>query len=254
MRGENDPWMFHQANPATSAAGSSLLGDLLDGDARPSTLARATFPIVSPTMDELAQQTKARMRVRRVGRHRDARAGREADRSGRRTPRRIPVTGLCTPAAEAYAGQQISYLQLGDGQSITLSLADCNAEFNPTPPTPTAGDGSLPPGPTVGGNCPPATGTGGTGGAGGGGGRQPGTGGAGGDTTMGSLSTDAGTDPGAYGGGGGGCGCALPGRGPTPGAITLVVALAIAVAGRRRRGKTQASCAMRPSLSGRSMR
>jgi len=249
MRGEDDPWMFHQANLRDLGGGQSLITAFLDA-VLAKYAARATFPIASPTMDELAQQTKARMAFDASG------VSATLEPGGKLTVQvtrgaTIPVTGLCTPAAEAYAGQHISYLQLGDGQSVTLSLADCNADFNPTPPAPAAGDGSLPPGPTVGGNCPPGTGTGGTGGTGGGG--DAGAGGAGGDTTTGSLSTDGGTDPGAYGGGGGGCGCALPGRGPTRGAITLVVALAIAVAARRRR-TTQASCAMRPSLSGRSMR
>jgi MYXO-CTERM domain-containing protein len=223
--------------------------------------ARATFPIVSPTMDELAAKVKARMALDASGVTATIQPG------GKLTVQAapaavIPVTGLCTPGAEAYAGQQISYLSLGDGESITLSLADCNADFVPTP---AASDGSLPPGPTVGGNCPPPTGTGGSGGAdgtGGAGGSQgtggaggsEGTGGAGGDTTMGSLSTDASVDPGASGGGG--CGCAVNDgtdhRGV--GAVLLAIAFAIAIAARRRRARTQASWAMRPSLSCRSMR
>ncbi len=38
----------------------------------------------------------------------------------------VPVTGLCTPGAETYASQTISYLALAAGQSVTLSLTDCN--------------------------------------------------------------------------------------------------------------------------------
>jgi hypothetical protein len=38
----------------------------------------------------------------------------------------VPVTGLCTPGAERYGGQTISYLQLGDGQSATYPLAGCS--------------------------------------------------------------------------------------------------------------------------------
>ena len=136
-----------------------------------------------------------------------------------------PVTGLCTPAAEAYAGQQISYLPLADGQSITLSLADCNPDFVAPGGTGGAGGDDLPPGPTVGGNCPPPTGTGGSGGG-------DGTGG----TTMDPLTTDAGTDPGAYGGGGSGCGCLLAGGAQGQGAAALLLMLAlVALAGRRRR-------------------
>jgi hypothetical protein len=110
----------------------------------------------------------------------------------------------------------------------------------------------------MGGDCP-STGTGGAGGSSGGGGTggSDGTGGAGGDTTMGSLSTDASTDPGAYGGGGG-CGCALSDHArPHQVGLLLMMSLAIgAFARRRQRGGAgrQASCAMRPSFSGRSIR
>jgi hypothetical protein len=246
MRGESDPWMFHQANLRDLGGAQSLLTTFLDG-VLTKYAARATFPIVSPTMDELAAKMKARMAFDAAG------VTATIEPGGKLTVQvthaaTIPVTGLCTPAAEAYAGQQISYLSLGDGQSVTLSLADCNADFVPAPPV---ADGSLPPGPTVGGNCAPDTGTGGSGGAGG----NQGMGGAGGDTMTGSLGTDASTDPGASGGGG--CGCAVNDgtdrRGV--GAVLIAIAFAIAIiARRRRRAGTQASCAMRPSFSGRSMR
>jgi hypothetical protein len=145
-------------------------------------------------MDELAQRIKARMAFDAAG------VSATIEPGGKLTVKVdkaaiIPVTGLCTPAAEAYAGQQISYLPLADGQSITLSLADCNPDFVAAGGPGGAGGDYVPPGPTVGGNCP------GTGGAGGDGGA----------TTMDPLTTDAGTDPGAYGGGGSGCGCLLSG-------------------------------------------
>ena len=269
MRGETDPWMFHQANLRDLGGGHSLLTTFLDA-VLSKYAARATFPIVSPTMDELAQKMKARMAFDAAG------VSASIGPGGTLTVQvahaaTVPITGLCTPGAEAYAGQQISYLQLADGQAVTLSLADCNPDFNPTPtPTPTpppTGDPSgaggsggaggagasggasgafLPPGPTVGGNCPPGAGTGGAGG----------NTGAGGDSTMGPLTTDAGTDPGAYGGGSG-CGCAASGQGQPRAAVLLIalVVVAVVLAGRGRGGRGgQASCAMRPSLSGRSMR
>ena len=253
LRGESDPWMFHQANLRDLGGGRSLLTMYLDA-VLAKYASRATFPIVSPTMDELAQKMKARMAFDAAG------VTASIEPGGKLTVQvahaaTIPVTGLCTPTAEAYAGQQISYLQLADGQSVTLSLTDCNPSFNTTTPTPgdpagatgaggAGGGASLPPGPTVGGNCPAGTGTGGT----------SGNTGAGGDTTMGPLTTDAGT--GAYGGGNG-CGCAASGHQQSRTAALLIalVIAAVALAGRGRGGRGgQASCAMRPSLSGRSMR
>ena len=81
----------------------------------------------------------------------------------------VPVTGLCTPSAETYAGRQISYLQLAAGQSVTLSLTDCNGG--------------------------PGGGSGGGAGGGGAGGPDGGQTGASGSGTTGQLSTDGGLNP-----------------------------------------------------------
>ena len=48
----------------------------------------------------------------------------------------IPVTGLCTPGAESYAGQSISYLALADGRPRRTRSAAARA-----PRTPAAGPG-----------------------------------------------------------------------------------------------------------------
>src|SRR4051812_21785369 len=54
LNGNNDPWMFHQANARDyDGAGHSLLTDLMDATLQKYG-AVATFPVVSPTMDELA--------------------------------------------------------------------------------------------------------------------------------------------------------------------------------------------------------
>ena len=60
LAGNNDPWMFHQANTRDYGGGHSLLGDLL-GATLDQYLAAATFPILSPTMDELAVRVLDRM-------------------------------------------------------------------------------------------------------------------------------------------------------------------------------------------------
>ena len=124
LRGENDPWMFHQANLRDMGGGKSLLSDVLDATFA-KYAARATFPIVSPTMDELSERVEARMDL-------DASGVSATIGPGQQLSVRVmnaaivPLTGVCTPSAEMYAGQQITYLQLAAGQSATLSLADCN--------------------------------------------------------------------------------------------------------------------------------
>ena len=66
--------------------------------------ARATFPVVSPTMDDLAEKVKARMALDASGVSATHRA-----RARKLTVRvmnaaTVPVTGLCTPAAESLRG------------------------------------------------------------------------------------------------------------------------------------------------------
>ena len=60
LSGNLDPWMFHQANIRDIGGGHSLLSDLL-GAALDRYLAAGTFPVLSPTMDELATLVLARM-------------------------------------------------------------------------------------------------------------------------------------------------------------------------------------------------
>jgi hypothetical protein len=139
----------------------------------------------------------------------------------------VPVTGLCTPSAEAYAGQQISYLQLAAGQSVTFSLTDCNGGMGGGSGTGTGG----------------ASGAGGTTGSGSGG--SDGDTGSGGAATTRPLSTDGSTSPGApdtgcvISGGGG------PGGGAGVGAGALLAALLFAISGRRGRRRCQPGWATR---------
>ena len=124
LRGENDPWMFHQANLRDIGGGKSLLSDVLDA-AFAKYAARATFPILSPTMDELSERVEERMDLDASGASATIGPGQQI--SVRVTnAATVPITGVCTPTAETYAGQQITYLPLAAGQAMTLSLADCN--------------------------------------------------------------------------------------------------------------------------------
>ncbi len=61
LNGNSDPWMFHQANTRNyDGAGHSLLSDLLDASFAKYE-AVMTLPIVSPTMDALADRVRNRM-------------------------------------------------------------------------------------------------------------------------------------------------------------------------------------------------
>ncbi len=125
LNGENDPWMFHQANTRDyDGAGHSLLTDLLDA-----TFSKygavETFPVVSPTMDDLAGRVRNRMALNGSGVTATIQAGTTLTVTVANAAT-VPITGLCTPGAESYADQTISYLPLAAGQLVTFSLADCN--------------------------------------------------------------------------------------------------------------------------------
>jgi hypothetical protein len=134
LNGSNDPWMFHQANTRNyDGAGHSLLSDLLD-----QTFAKyaavMSFPIVSPTMDDLAGRVRNRMAL-------DASGVVATIGGGGLTvtvthAATIPVTGLCTPGAESYAGQTISYLALADGQTASYALTACSGATGGGSPDP----------------------------------------------------------------------------------------------------------------------
>jgi MYXO-CTERM domain-containing protein len=223
LRGDTDPWMFHQANLRDHGGGHSLLGDLLDATFD-KYAAVATFPVVSPQMEDLAEVVAERMSLNASGVVATIQPGAQITVSVAQAAT-VPVTGLCAAGAVSYAGQPISYVKLAAGQSVTLPLgATC----------PTAGTG---------GPGPDPTGSGGTSGAGG-----PGTTGGGGAAGAGESSDAGGANGGATGPDGGlpvgrgvytlpivGCACtAAPAAGGGPGA-GLLAGLLVALGARRRR-------------------
>jgi peptidoglycan/xylan/chitin deacetylase (PgdA/CDA1 family) len=219
LNGSNDPWMFHQANTRNyDGAGHSLLSDLLD-----STFAKyaavMTFPVVSPTMDDLATRVRNRMALDASGVVATIGAGGLTITVAHAAT--IPVTGLCTPGAESYAGQTMSYLVLADGQTANYALGACSGATG-GPPDP----GSPDPG-------------------------NAGAGGAGGANGSGSGSVDAGGTPdgGAVNGGSSthvgltssppmtaGCACALADGDPHV-FVTVLCLVGCAISVRRRRAR-----------------
>jgi hypothetical protein len=123
LKGDLDPWMFHQSNLRAYDGTHTLLGNLLD-----LTLQKYqqfyNLPILSPTMDQLGQTVAQRMQYNA--------AGVTASVSGQtitlhaQQAVRVPVTGLFTLGAQSYGGQYISYINLAAGQSVTLPLLVSN--------------------------------------------------------------------------------------------------------------------------------
>ena len=81
LRGENDTWMFHQANLRDNGGGKSLLSDLLDAALREVRGARDVSR-VEPGDGRSGREGRGADGSRRLGRQRDHRAGRAAVRAG----------------------------------------------------------------------------------------------------------------------------------------------------------------------------
>ena len=120
LKGDNDPWMFHQTNLRAYDGTHSLLGDLLDR-----TLAKYNalykLPVVSPTMDQLGQVIANRMAYNTAGVTASITPGVSMTLTAQQAVV-IPVTGVRTNNSENYGGQKISYIKLQAGQSVTIPL------------------------------------------------------------------------------------------------------------------------------------
>jgi hypothetical protein len=120
MRGENDPWMFHQPNLRAYDGVHTLLGDLLDRllSKYEAALVR---PVRSPTLDQLHRLVQARMTYNAAGVSASFVAGGSITISAA-SDAVVPVTGLCTSSAEIYNNECITYANVSGGGSVTYSL------------------------------------------------------------------------------------------------------------------------------------
>jgi hypothetical protein len=121
LRGENDPWMFHQPNLVAYNGARTLLTDLLDA-----TLAKYngyfTLPILSPSMDALGKRIDARMTLQaaQVTATLDPGVSLTLTSNADVT---VPVTGLAMAGAESYGGQNIASVRVKAGVPLTIPLA-----------------------------------------------------------------------------------------------------------------------------------
>jgi len=118
MRGENDPWMFHQPNLVAYDGRHSLLSDLLDA-----TLAKYNgyfaLPIQSPSMDQLGARVADRMAWLGANVSATLQADGSIAFASDKTVT-VPVTGANIAAAEIYAGQPIASVKVPAGKLVTF--------------------------------------------------------------------------------------------------------------------------------------
>lgn len=120
LKGDIDPWMFHQANLRAYDRERTLLGDLLDRTLEEYE-SLVELPILSPTQDEIGEKMIERMRYNDAGIAASVGPGKEIRLTARKAAK-VPITGARGRDAELYGGRYTSYVSLEAGESVTLSL------------------------------------------------------------------------------------------------------------------------------------
>ncbi|MDB5099023.1 MAG: hypothetical protein JWM80_3444 [Cyanobacteria bacterium RYN_339] len=120
LRGEMDPWMFHQANLRAYDGRHSLLSDLLD-KAIAKYAARMAMPVLSPSMLELGKAMAGRMAYDRAGVTATIVPGKSITLTAKAAAL-VPVTGLDGSSSTAYAGVPVAHVSLAAGQTLTFPL------------------------------------------------------------------------------------------------------------------------------------
>jgi FlgD Ig-like domain len=126
LRGEVDPWMFHQANLRAYDGVHSLLGDLLDR-----TLDKYgrifVLPVRSLTLAGLGEWTQNRMAYDAAGIRASFAPSQGTMTITATNAAVVPVTGLCADSSEVFGGQCIGYVRLEAGQTVVLRIGNSSA-------------------------------------------------------------------------------------------------------------------------------
>lgn len=125
LKGDLNPWMFHQSNLRAYDGTHFLLGDLVDAAlAKYSKL--STVPIVSPSMDQLATSFANRLTYSQAGVtatiQNGAVAGTKTITLTAKKATKVQVTGLKISGAETYGGKSIATITLKANQSVTYQI------------------------------------------------------------------------------------------------------------------------------------
>lgn len=121
LKGETDPWMFHQGNLRAYDGQHSLLGDLLDRTiAKYSAL--YTLPVASLNLYELGQRMAARMAYNDAGISAQISSNGTVLSISAQKDALVPVTGISTGSYETYGSQHISYIRVGAGHTVAVTI------------------------------------------------------------------------------------------------------------------------------------
>ena len=145
MRGDADPWMFHQANLRAYDGVHSVLGDLIDEVAtRYQRLLRT--PVRTPSMEETALRFARRLDLETAGVRATLFRGRALVIDAARAVS-VPVTGVRAADGEEYGGDVIGLIDVTPGTSTCVPLDAAGLGCSP-PPVREGGAGPDTPPPT----------------------------------------------------------------------------------------------------------
>lgn len=119
LRGEIDPWMFHESNLRAYDNTHTLLTDLLDR-ALVKFRGIVVLPVRNLTLAGLGQWTQNRMRYNGAGVQGSIVPSQGTITLTASRAAVVAVTGFCSDSAETYGSQCISHIALQPGQSVTL--------------------------------------------------------------------------------------------------------------------------------------
>jgi hypothetical protein len=135
LRGEVDPWMFHESNLRAYDGVHTLLGDLLDR-AVAKYRKLLVLPIVSPNFVTTGTWVDNRMRCDAAGIRASFTPTQGTMTITASEAVIVPVTGLSSGSSETYGGQSISHVAVGGGQTVQLHFAPTSAPATADAPGP----------------------------------------------------------------------------------------------------------------------
>jgi hypothetical protein len=158
LRGDADPWMFHQANLRAYDGVHSIVGDVVDRTVnRLNRLLRV--PVRTPSMEETARRFARRMNADTAGVRATLFRGRALLIDAARQVT-LPVTGVRDADGEAYGGDVIGLVTVTPGTTTCVPLDSAGLGCSPAPvreggagparplPTGLCNASSIPPPPT----------------------------------------------------------------------------------------------------------
>jgi len=139
LRGDLDPFMFHQANLRAYDGAHSIIGELLDATLD-KVEARLTVPVQTPPMWQTGQRFARRINFDTAGVRATLFRGRALVIDVGRSVS-VPVTGVRAASGESYGGDVIGYIDAVPGSTACVALDAAGQGCSPAP-TRTGGAGA----------------------------------------------------------------------------------------------------------------